>query len=107
MPKFRNGDRGNFKVLIQKTCAPILEIEPTLFRKDDNIRINDYRHLSSGGINALRALLKSVRQARDSEGVRLMCSSAFTKSRPLHTFSSTGTSRANRLPFFIKIKPAF
>src|SRR6266436_4596690 len=99
-PQLGNGDRGNLKPVVGTGSHPLLEVEGALFAPNDDVSIENYRHLLGGALSLLRAVRKSRRQVLASFPGKPVLESASAKSRPAHTFSSSGTRRANGSPFF-------
>jgi len=94
-------------MIVRMDRHPTAKIKCPLLSPNDDVRIQDYRHLSIGGFNVLRAVRKSRRQAAASSGDKSISASAPAKSRPVQTFSLSGTSRATGEPFLIKMNVTF
>src|ERR1035437_3648100 len=107
MPEFGDGDGGDFKSFRRLGGEPAWQIKRAFLAPDDDVRVEDYRHLSSAGLRVLRALIKSLRQPSASAGERSTCASASAKSLPVQIFSASGMRRANGLPFLTSTKLRF
>src|SRR5579864_690669 len=107
MPKLGNSDRSNLKPVVGTGSHPLLEVEGTPLAPNDDVSIENYRHRLGGALSLLRAVRKSRRHALASFSGKPVLESASAKLRPAHTFSSSGTRRANGLPFFIRTNDTF
>src|ERR1051326_3621987 len=107
MPEFGYTDRGNFKLIVRAGGHPRSEIKRAFLAADDDIGIQDYRHLSAGRLSAFRAAARSRCQATASSSDSSMAARAAARSRPAQTFSLSGTSRATGEPFLSKTKVTF
>ncbi|MSU64245.1 MAG: hypothetical protein EXS31_17955 [Pedosphaera sp.] len=94
MPQFGDDDRGEFDFLGRVEREPVAQIECALLAPDDDIRIEDYRHLSSGALKAARACRRSSAQTRASSGERSVVASARASSAPVQLGTGVGTKRA-------------
>src|SRR5512137_657883 len=107
MPELRNSDRGNLKPVVGTRSHPLLEVEGAAVSPNDDVSIENYRHRLGGALSLLRAVRKSRRHALASFSGKPVLESASAKSRPVHTFSPSGTRRAKGSPFFTRTKVAF
>jgi len=103
IPKFGDGNGGDFKLIVPGG-QPSPQVKRAFLTPDDDVRVEDYRHLSSRDFNRLRAASRSLRHARASAFERPIPASTAASSLPAHRFSTSGTSRANGLPFFNRRK---
>ena len=93
MPQLGDRDGGDFDFLSRVEREPSLQIERALLAADDDIRIEDYRHLSSGALRAARDCRRSSAHARASSAERLVLASARASSAPVQR-DVVGTKRA-------------
>src|SRR5436190_15338611 len=99
VPKFGHRNGCNFKLLLRLRGKPPLQIELAFFAADDEVRIDNYCHLSEGALRAFRAVWRSRRHALASSIVSSIPARASARSRPKQTFSVAGTRRATGEPF--------
>src|SRR5271157_458951 len=99
VPEFGHRDGGNLKLLTRTGRHPLLEVEGALLTLNDDVRIQNYRHLSAGSLRVLRAACKSRCHALASFSGKSVSARASAKSRPTQTFSSPGVRRATGSPF--------
>src|SRR5438309_5869134 len=90
MPELGNCDRCNLKSLIGARSRPPLEVKSTLLTPNDDVGVENYRHLLSGALRVLRAFRRSRRQALASPFGKSILAKASAKSRPTQTFSLSG-----------------
>jgi len=107
MPQLRNCDGRNCKPVVRSRRRPCREVEGAPFPANDDIGIENYFHLSAGGLAVLRAVRRSRRQALASSGDNSVSASAPARSRPEQIFSLSGTKRANGAPFLTSTKVTF
>ena len=106
-PQFGHPDGGYFKLLSWLGGQPTFEIKCFFLAANDDIRIQNYRHLSAGALRFLRTVCKSRRQATASSLASPILANAVAKSRPVQTFSLSGGSRATGEPFLSRTKVVF
>ena len=94
MPQFRNDDGSDFDLLGPVLGKPARQVERALLSPDDDIRIEDYRHLGSGALKAARDCRRSSAQARASSVERSVVARARASSAPVQRPTGAGTSRA-------------
>ena len=94
MPQLGERDGGNFDFLGCVLSEPSARIESALLAPNDDIRIEDYRHLSSGALKDVRDCRRSSTHARASSGERSVVASARASSAPVQRDTAVGTSRA-------------
>jgi hypothetical protein len=87
---------------VRSRRRPCREVEGAPFPANDDIRIENYFHLSAGGLVGLRAVRRSRRQALASSGDNSVSASAPARSRPEPIFSLSGAKRAKRSSVFEK-----
>jgi hypothetical protein len=92
MPEFGNCDRSNLKSILGTGRHPLLEVESAPFATNDNVRVEDYRHLSAGALRALRAAFRSRRHALASLPCKLILLNAPANWRPTQALSLSDTS---------------
>jgi hypothetical protein len=103
-----HGYRGNFESVVRERGHPGLDVKGALFSPDDDVRIQNYCHLSTGALRAFRAADKSRRHDLASPSSNSVPAKASARSRPAQTFSSfSGTSRATGEPFLSRTKVTF
>lgn len=107
VPKFGDGDGGYFQFLAGQRGRPPSEVESSSLAPDDDIRVQDYCHRSTGALSILRAAIRSRRQAFASSFGNPILAKAAARSRPVQIFSASGTRRATGAPFFSKTKVTF
>src|ERR1700686_3899557 len=107
VPKFRDRDGGDLKLVVGKRGDPASEIESTFFPADDHIGIEDYRHLSAGGASFRRAVFRSRCHALAVSSASSVFARVSARSRPEQLFALSGTKRATGTPFFSSTKVAF
>src|SRR5229473_4463580 len=100
MPQLGNGNRGDLKSVVGTGSHPLLEVEGALLAPNDDVGVENYRHRLRGALSLLRAVRKSRRHVLASFSGKPVLERASAKSRPAHTFSPSGTRRANGSPFF-------
>src|SRR5260370_33053799 len=105
--QLRHGDGGDFNLIVRAIPHPVLEVESALLAPNDDIRVENYRHRSTGALRALRAACKSRCQALASSSGNSVLARASANSRPTQTFSSSGTKRANGEPFLSRTNVIF
>lgn len=94
VPQLRKCDSGDFDFLGRVEREPAAQIERALLAADNNIRIEDYCHLSSGALKATRDCRRSSAHARASSGERSVAASARASSAPVQLSTGVGTNRA-------------
>src|ERR1700676_3403144 len=107
VPELSNGDGRNLKLVTWTGSHPLLQIEGALLPTNDDVGVENYRHLSAGALSLLRAVCRSRRQPPVSVSGRAVLAKALAKSRPAHSFSLSGVRRANGSPFFRSTKVTF
>src|ERR1700730_2404006 len=100
VPQLGNCDRSHFKSVVGTGSHPLLQVEVALLAPNDDVGVENYRHLSAGALSLLRAVCRSRRHALASLSGRAVLARASAKSRPAHSFSLSGVRRANGSPFF-------
>src|SRR5467141_871772 len=100
MPSLGNRDCSNLKSIIRTGGHPTLQVKSTLLAPNDDVRVQDYRHLSAGALRLLRAAFSSRCHALASFSGKSGLARASAKSRPTQTFSLSGIRRATGSPFF-------
>lgn len=81
---------------------PCREVEGAPFPANDDNRIENYFHLSAGGLAVLRRFGDHGAQALASSGDNSVSASAPARSRPEPIFSLSGAKRAKRSSVFEK-----
>src|SRR5579863_5013151 len=66
MPQLRHRDCSDFKLLTRSRMEPVGEIETAPFTMNDDVCVENYRHLSASGFNWRRAFRRSRFQSRAS-----------------------------------------
>src|SRR5581483_6601954 len=107
MPQFGHGNGGDFKFIARPGGRPPLEIKRAFLASNDDIGIQNYRHLSAGALRVLRAACSSRCQTAASASDSSALASAPARSRPVQTFSLSGTNRATGEPFLSSTKVTF
>src|ERR1700722_513581 len=107
MPKLGYGNRRNLEQIIRPRRHPCGEIKKTLLPSDDDVGVENYRHLSAGGVRDLRAEWTSRRQALACSFDNAASDNTWASSRPMQTFSRSGTKRATGEPFLSSTKVTF
>src|SRR5713226_8362291 len=97
VPELSNGDRRNLKFFIGTGSHPLLQVESALLPANDDVGVENYRHLSAGALSLLRAVCRSRRHALASLSGRSVLARASAKSRPAHSFSFSGRDLAQAL----------
>src|SRR5260370_42553283 len=100
VPELSNGDGRNLKLVSGTGSHPLLQVEGALLPANDDVGVENYRHLSTGALSLLRAVCRSRRQALASLSGKAVLARALARSRPAHSFSLSGIRRANGSPFF-------
>src|SRR5690242_13369678 len=107
VPELSNRDCGNFKLLIRERSYPLAEVDRPSLTSDNDVCAQNYRHLLAGALSVLRPLRSSRSHAFASFARSSVFARTSARSRPKHTFSSSGTSRANGSPFFSNTNVTF
>src|SRR5579883_307794 len=107
VPKLSHGNGSDLKMLIRLGCYPTLEIKSALLAADDYVRVQDYRHLSTGVRRVLRPFCRSSCQAAASSDASSTLATTSANSRPVQTFSLSGMMRATGEPFLRSTKVTF
>ena len=94
MPQLGDRYRGDFDFFARLGSEPSAKIKSALLAPDDDIRIEDHCHWSSGALNAARDLRMSLAQARASSGESSTWAKQRASSAPVHRGAEAGTSRA-------------
>src|SRR5215510_10970935 len=94
MPELGDGYRRDFKLLSCSGCYPVLEVKRTPLASNDDVGVENYRHLSAGVLRVLRAALRSRCHAFASFSGKSTLARASANSRPTQTLSLSGTRRA-------------
>src|SRR5579864_1908790 len=107
VPELSNGDGRNFELVVGMGSDPLLQVEGAFLAPNDDVGVENYRHLSVGALSLLRAVCRSRRHALASFSGRAVLARLSAKSRPAQTFSLSGVRRANGSPFFKSTKVTF
>src|SRR5215470_3078375 len=100
MPELCDGYRRDLKLVSWSGCYPVLEVKTTPLASNDDVSVENYRHLSAGVLRTLRAASRSRYHAFASFSGKSTLARTSANSRPTQTLSLSGTRRAYGSPFF-------
>src|ERR1700692_1631021 len=99
MPQFSDRNRGNLELLVPLRGQPPIEVEGSPFASNNDVGVQNYRHLSSGALRIFRPSCKSRYQAFAFSVDSLTLRNPSANSLPVEVLLSWGTIRATGVPF--------